>query len=722
MSMPKCFRPATVFVAGVVLAIGAGWFTPTAGAADQARADNPAAAPDRAVSSAGQQDRAHTQGRALLRRLNRIEYNNTINDLLGTDIKLLERLPQDGSAYGFDTVDVGLDLAGPTLERYMEAADVALDAALAHGPRPATLKSRFEINEKTKDLSSKGRPLERQLFTFRCLIESDRVVYFFKDFISPPETWRVFHSGRAPVAGRYTYRIKASSYQQVNDQLISYLVYAGELRRGATDARYVGAFDVAEEPSVAEFTIYQNAGDTIRFLPYGVSDQPRNFNLKKPEDYPGSGLGVHWIEVEGPITPWPPVSYTRLLGEVNLDQGTLADAGSILRRLLPKAFRRPVGEDEVKLYVELAGSGLKQGRTFEDALRLGLKAVLCSPDFLYLKTSPGRLNNFELACRLSYFLWSTMPDDPLLELAANGQLGTPETLHAQVERMLNDPRAHAFTENFTGQWLNIRDVFATTPEMSLYRDYDDLLGQSMVRETHLFFEEMLKGDRNLLEFIHSDWSFLNERLAQHYGIAGVKGHSFRKVDLPANSHRGGVLTQASVLKATANGLATSPVRRGAFVLDRILGTPPRQPPEDVEAIEPDVRGATTIRAQLAKHRENGGCANCHRQIDPPGFALENFDVIGHWRDRYRIYANDQTGMGNGPRQTKDGALVDSADELARNGKFGNIDEFKTLLLQDEKQIARSLTEKVLVFATGHKIESADRDTLEKIVAAVQAKK
>ena len=288
--------------------------------------------------------------------------------------------------------------------------------------------------------------------------------------------------------------------------------------------------------------------------------------------------------------------------------------------------------------------------------------------------------------------------------------------------MLNDPRAHAFTENFTGQWLDIRDVFATTPDMSLYRDYDDLLGQSMVQETHLFFEEMLKGDRNLLEFIHSDWSFLNERLAQHYGIAGVKGNAFRKVSLPADSHRGGVLTQASVLKVTANGLATSPVRRGAFVLDRILGTPPRQPPEDVEAIEPDVRGATTIRAQLAKHRENGGCANCHAQIDPPGFALENFDVIGHWRDRYRIYASGQTGMGNGPRPTKDGAVIDSADELARKGTFGNIDEFKQLLLQDKDQIARGLTEKLLVFSTGHKIESADRDTLEKIVAAVQAKK
>jgi hypothetical protein len=665
-----------------------------------------------------QQDRAHTQGRALLRRLNRIEYNNTINDLLGTEIKLLDRLPQDGSAYGFDTVDVGLDMAGPTLERYIQAADVALDAALAHGPRPATLKNRFEINEKTKELWSNGKRSDRAFFTLQCLVQSDRVVYFSMGASSPPETWRVLHSARAPTAGRYTYRVKASSYQD-KDRLVSYLVYAGEVRRGATDARYVGAFDVTEEPSVAEFTVYQNAGDTIRIIPYGVPENWKNGNPRvQPEEFKGAGLGVHWIEVEGPDTPWPPVSYTRLLGQVSLDKGSLADAEIILRRFVPKAFRRQVNEDEIKLYVALVGSGLEQGRTFEEALRLGLNAVLCSPDFLYLKNSPGRLSDFELACRLSYFLWSTMPDDPLLELAGKGQLGMPETLQAQVERLLNDPRAHAFTENFTGQWLNVRDVFATTPEMSLYRDYDDLLGQSMVRETHLFFEEMLKGDRSLLEFVHCDWSILNERLAQHYGITGVKGHSFRKVDLPADSHRGGVLTQASVLKVTANGTTTSPVQRGAFVLDSILGTPPPPPPNDVEAIEPDIRGATTIRAQLAKHRQNAACATCHAKIDPPGFALESFDVIGRWRERYRIYASDQVGMGRGLRQTKDGALVDCADELDRKGKFRNVDEFKKLLLEDKEQIARSLTEKLLVFATGHKMEFADRDTLEKIVAAL----
>ena len=448
-----------------------------------------------------QQDRAHTQGRALLRRLNRIEYNNTINDLLGTEIKLLDRLPQDGSAYGFDTVDVGLDLGGPTLERYIEAADVALDAALTHGPRPATLNSRVEINESTKNLLVNGKRLNGAFFSIQCLVQRDRVVYFSMGAGSPPETWRVLHSGRVPTAGRYTYRVKASTYQD-HDGLVSYLVYAGEVRRGATDARYVGAFDVTEEPSVAEFTVYQNAGDTIRIIPYGVPENWKNGNPRlPPEEFKGAGLSVYWIEVEGPNAPWPPESYTRLLGEVSLDKGSLADAEIILRRFVPKAFRRPASEDEIKLYLALVGSGLEQGRTFEEALRLGLKAVLCSPDFLYLKNSPGRLNDWELACRLSYFLWSTMPDDALLELAEKGELGAQDTLQAQVERMLNDPRAHAFTENFTGQWLNMRDIFATTPEMSLYRDYDDLLGQSMVRETHLFFEEMLKGDRSLLEFV-----------------------------------------------------------------------------------------------------------------------------------------------------------------------------------------------------------------------------
>ena len=249
----------------------------------------------------------------------------------------------------------------------------------------------------------------------------------------------------------------------------------------------------------------------------------------------------------------------------------------------------------------------------------------------------------------------------------------------------------------------------------------------MPRETYLFFEEILKDDRSVLEFVHSDWSMLNERLATLYGIPDVAGSAFRKVQLPAGSHRGGVLTQAAVLKVTANGTNTSPVVRGAWVLDHILGTPPPPPPKDVPAIEPDIRGAKTIREQLAKHRQIESCASCHKKIDPPGNALENFDVIGGWREFYR------TIPGGGRKQVKittakgrshgvgKGPNVDAADELSGGRKFADIDGFKKLLLDDPDQFARGLTEKLLVYATGHGLEFADREVVANILADVQPK-
>src|SRR6185369_36566 len=235
----------------------------------------------------------------------------------------------------------------------------------------------------------------------------------------------------------------------------------------------------------------------------------------------------------------------------------------------------------------------------------------------------------------SYFLWSSMPDGELFKLAEAKKLREPGVLRVQVERMLRDPKAASFTENFTGQWLSLRAIDATSPDRTLYPEYDDILKVAMVKETKMFFDEVLKNDLSLTNFVASDFTFVNARLAKHYGIPGVEGMEMRKVALTPEIHRGGVLTMASVMKVTANGTTTSPVLRGAWVLDRILGTPPPKPPADVEAIEPDIRGATTIRAQLAKHRDNGQCASCHAKIDPPGFALESFDVIGGWRDHYR---------------------------------------------------------------------------------------
>jgi hypothetical protein len=374
---------------------------------------------------------------------------------------------------------------------------------------------------------------------------------------------------------------------------------------------------------------------------------------------------------------------------------------------------------------------LDEGHSFEQALRVGLKAVLVSPNFLFLrermvdgpaKETPGALDDFSLASRLSYFLWSSMPDEELLALADKGELKQPETLRTQVERMLRDPKASAFTESFAGQWLSLRSIDATMPDQMLYPEFDDILKVSMVKEV-LFFDEVLKNDLSVTNFVASDFTLLNERLARHYGIDGVdSGLAFRKVALPPESHRGGVLTMAAILKVTANGTTTSPILRGAWVLDRILGTPPPKPTVDVEAIEPDIRGATTIREQLAKHRQNAACASCHVQIDPPGFALENFDVIGGWREHYRSIGSGKPVTVSGRRaRYLHGSPVDAADVLPDGRRFANIDEFKQLLLADKDQLARALARKLLTYGTGAEPSEADQQDVEQIVARVRQK-
>jgi hypothetical protein len=298
-------------------------------------------------------------------------------------------------------------------------------------------------------------------------------------------------------------------------------------------------------------------------------------------------------------------------------------------------------------------------------------------------------------------------------------------LREQVERMLKSPLARRFTENFVGQWLDLRKIDATIPDPHLYGDFDGTLLWAMPRETTSFFEEVLKNDRSLLEFVDSDWTMLNERLAKLYGIPGVFGNDFRKVALPPGSHRGGVMTHASVLKVTADGTRTSPVLRGKWVLEKIVGKPPAPPPPDVPSIEPDIRGATTIRQQLDKHRNVASCASCHVHIDPPGFALESFDPIGGWRDFYRATTRTPKGVVNIPGYTGRaffrGPDVEVGGETHDGKKFASIDDYKKLLLADKDQLARNLTEKLIVYATGADIQFADREVVERIVTALRGK-
>jgi hypothetical protein len=675
-----------------------------------------------ASSMAGADDRP-AEGRTVMRRLNRAEYERTICDLLGIHAEFRAMLPLDTSSNGFDNVGEALHMSSFLMDCYLEAADRALGLAIANGPRPPLLKKRYSLKD-THQVKSSTESVFRKV--------DDTVICFSS---SP---WNsIVVSGFYP-SDRGNYRIRISAYGfQSGNKPVTYRIDDGPMLMG-TKSHHIGYFDAApDKPTLLEFVDHFEARDHVRIHPYGLATAQTVTKIGA-DAYTGPGLAVEYMEVEGPLyDSWPPESHQRIFGNLPqimvpmpngnrrlevASQEPLADAERILRDFARRAFRRPVAASEIQPYAALVKKKLGEKQTFEQAMRVGLKAVLCAPDFLFLREKPGKLDDFALASRLSYFLWSSMPDNELLTLAESKKLSDPGVLRRQVERMLASPKAAAFTENFLGQWLSLRDIDFTSPDFRLYPEYDEMLRESMVKETHLFFWELLKNDLSLTNFVASDFTFLNERLAKHYGIKGVEGLQMRKVPLPKESHRGGVMTMASILKVTANGTNTSPVVRGAWVLDRILGTPPSPPPSGVPAVEPDIRGATTMREQLAKHREIGACAGCHRKIDPPGFALESFDVIGGWRDNYRSVGRGTPVVIEGRRMMyANGPKVDPADALSSGEKFQNIDEFKGILLKDKDKLACGLTIHLLTYATGAAVSATDRDTIDAIVAKIKGK-
>ncbi|MEM6365682.1 MAG: DUF1592 domain-containing protein, partial [Planctomycetota bacterium] len=478
-------------------------------------------------------------------------------------------------------------------------------------------------------------------------------------------------------------------------------------------------------------------------------------------DYVAPGVAVDWIEIQGPLfEEWPPTSHTALFGDLPMKRWTpetglrqpqlpmvtsgvgkratrvLAkqkdvipmhvisqhpreDARRLLLRFANRAFRRPVHSNELTDIVDLVESKIDQECCFQEAMQVGFQAILCSPEFLFFNEKPGRLDAYALASRLSYFLWSSLPDDELLRLARDGSLLWPATLHEQTERMLNDSKASNFVDNFCGQWLDLRRITITQPDDELYPEFDQWLLDSMVEETKAFFAEMLKQDLSVTHLVDSDFAIVNQRLARHYELPGVDGVALRKVSLPEDSPRGGLLTQAAVLKVTANGTSTSPVTRGAWVLDRIYGQAAPLPPSNVPAIEPDLRGATTIREQLQQHRNDPACASCHRQIDPPGFALENFDVIGGWRDRYRSLgsgdAANVTFKDERPVRYKLGLPVDASGQAPDGTQFTDIHDFRMIMIAQKEQLARNIARRLMTYATGAEIQFADRASIEEVL-------
>jgi mono/diheme cytochrome c family protein len=550
---------------------------------------------------------------------------------------------------------------------------------------------------------------------------------------------------------------------------LSVVQLTGDGRGGQHPSSVLGYFDAPSlQEQEHEVVQWLNRKETIGFNVASLAPTA-NYNREgRAMAFTGPGIACDWLDIEGPLyDAWPPASHRALFGELPLAEfkpeenpgvrpparqmdtqpvfmgrnkpdpivtgvwtvrsaEPLADADRLLAAFLPRAFRRPVEDEVRRAYVAQVEARLKAGDCFETAMRWAYRAALCSPDFLYRVELPGTLDGHALASRLSYFLWNSLPDAKLAEAAGSGGLATPDALRGEVERMLADPRSQRFVNDFVGQWLKLRQIAANDPDRTLYPEFSPYLQDSMVAETRAFWRELIDKDLDARHLVRSDFAMLNEKLAVHYGIPGVSGSQVRRVALPPDTPRGPFLTQAAVLKVTANGTTTSPVPRGAFVVGRLLGREPEPPPPNITAVEPDVRGATTIREQLDKHRADPSCAGCHAKMDPPGFALEAFDVIGGFRDRYRsIGAGDPTPRG--PIDPfigigfKLGPKVDPSGVLPDGRAFADVLELQAHLAADPKPLLTNLAQQLATYSTGRGLSFADRDAVDAVVAETHQK-
>ena len=620
-------------------------------------------------------------GRVTLRRLNRAEYNNTVRDLLRVDFQPAGGFPADDVGYGFDNIGDVLSLPPILLEKYLAAAEAIVDEAVILPGPPSGQVVRLEAEdmrhttgsryEQGHVLTSEGEVSRR--YTFR-------------------------------EAGDYFLRVRAFGHQAGDEPARMTL---------RLDDEEVQTFDVTateDSPQVFEVRLTLVEGRR-RVAAAFLNDyyQPESDNREDRD----RNLIVDYIEIEGPLRA-PDEAATETHRRIFFrEHGEGYDeeaARQILRRFASRAYRRPAEDEEVARLVELGRSEADAGMPFEEALKLPLAAVLVSPHFLFrveldrqadAPDGSYALNDYELASRLSYFLWSSMPDDELFRLAHGGRLREPGMLEAQVRRMLADEKSRAFVDNFAGQWLQLRSLENVAPAAGTFPDFDEPLRAAMRRETEMYFAAIVAEDCSVLELLDADYTFVNERLARHYGLEGIAGEEFRRVSLP-DDRRGGVLTQASVLTITSNPTRTSPVKRGKWILDNILGTPPPPPPA---AVEPLVEGdqaalSGTLRQRTEQHREKQSCAVCHAQMDPLGFGLENFDGIGGWR-------------------TQDGAFaIDASGELPGGESFRGPAELREILRGRQDDFVRCLTEKMLTYSLGRGLEYYDQCTVRDIAAAL----
>lgn len=675
------------------------------------------------------------EGRSKFRRLTKTEYANTILDLFGFRPAVGRDLPSDGRVDGYDKVAAALPLSAAGAAGYSRIAEDVLSRMLLPLPKKQdrTVKLWGGPSEQ-----SKGHILE---------LPDGTMVSFNTDTTSGPlrqksPDGKLTGGWGARVPGTHKLRLSVYGYQ--TDKPLPFGIYAGHTGAYPQMIELVKVLEAQPgKPTILETEIYLRTrldndiapiSDSFRLIPFGLGvPVPKNTQAKNCK---GPGLAVQWVEIEEPELP---LAGDKLLGadfspamlekiRSNRPQKKfppaerdefLASVRKTFHRVGARFYRRDLTAKELETAVANVRRRLDDGATLRAAFLEEVATFLTSPDFLCVIEKPGKLDGFALASRLSYLLWNSTPDEPLLDLARKGKLSDAKILREQTDRLLADPKSERFVADFTDQWLGLRGIDDTTPDRDLYPGYDELLKVSSLTETRASFRKILDKNLSVRDFVAPKWAIVNERLAKHYGLPDVAGNEFREIPLPPDSPYGGIWTHASTMKVTANGTLTSPVKRGVWVAERLLGMPIPPPPANIEPVTPDTRGAKTLREQLALHRGSGSCAACHAKFDPYGFALESFDVTGRFRTHYRIADPDVAKLPpnqrKGKPRWKDGLPVDPTGETPDGRAFSGVGELRKFLADNPEPLARGVTRHLLTYATGAPSSYADQTTIDAVV-------
>ncbi|RBP35328.1 cytochrome c [Roseimicrobium gellanilyticum] len=706
-------------------------------------------------------------GRGPARRLNRDEYEQNLRDVLQLpDLDIRDILPEDREGHHFNKTTAMLDMSRVQLAAYLDAAEVALRAAMVtESAPPPVMKWR---NVGTDLFPGTGTFGNREAMFFARdnkamdwdrKKENEEIKKAAKDegiemALFRSASWPYIGNPKHIVAkhpGRYKVRFSARAVlQQKGFTLLPAkepvpMTFRSRKPAGADIINEVrdegGIIDIQPEQQVYETTVRLREGESFEYsllgqpMPLAMNPNGSAPTYRYPPFPEGGqpGIAVQWLEVEGPLPPpdWPPASHRVLFDAYGIDVKPAAaeveaEAKRLLRRFVNLAAREPVSEKELQMFDALIRQRMEKGASFKDAMLAGYKAFLASGDFIYLREPASKTDDFAIASRLSHFLANTRPDARLLELAEKGKLHDAAILREETLRLLEGAGFGRFVKSFTDYWLSLRHIRRDDPDIRLFPEYrfDEYLVESMGRETRTFFTAMIHENLPASSLVKTDFVFANDRLAKHYGLPAISGSAVRKVTLPAGSPFGGLLTQAAVLKVSSNGTSTSPVVRGAWVTERLIGRTIPPPPTSVPAVEPDIRGAKTIRDLLALHTKSQSCATCHAKFDPVGVALENFDILGGWRARYRgleegerVTGIDRAGHDFSYTLT---SPVDASAKLANGPSFKDVNDLKGILAADSRQLARNVLQQLTIYATGTPVRYSDRQEIETLLDGCEA--